>query len=124
MRIFKTKKTIEHSGGITPQGTIFNEEGYYIDEWKEQEMNLNIRVLMTLKWESFNEFFEEINSKPKYKVWDYAVLEAPRGITYIKIDKILIEDNEIKYCPSVYNTYYSEESLRKPTREEYNTYFR
>jgi len=32
MRTFKTKKTIEHSGGITPKGTIFDEEGYYIDE--------------------------------------------------------------------------------------------
>lgn len=123
MRTYKLKKTIEHGEGTTPKGTIFDEEGYYIDEWVKQKMNLEIKILMSLTWKLFDEFFEEINI-PKYRVWDYVVLEAHRWTTYIKIDKILIEDNKIKYCPGVHDTYYSEELLREPTREEYNTYFR
>jgi len=68
------------------------------------------------------EIMEEIK-KPKFKIGDYVVKEAPIWNFYKKIHKIKVVDWVFFYNPE-WCLYDSENSLRKPTQEELDIYFR
>lgn len=64
--------------------------------------------------------------KPKFKIWDYAVHEAPSWISYIKIFSITLGwwgSDKFQYNKD-WCLYTSQDSLRKPTKEELKLYFR
>lgn len=79
-------------------------------------------------WESDDIDLISTILEPKYKIWDYVVEEWKWKSTYMKIHSIKFMESEFRYN-IVYSTdrlhsYYSEENLRIPTKEECQTYFR
>jgi hypothetical protein len=116
--------------------SIFDEEWYYYlkhDWWliKSGYRSKIIKDIIESKNEEnyfvkFQEYFEEIKDKPKYKVWDYVVCdtEDDRKI-YIKIISLVFMYNEFRYnIENQSKTYYLDDSFRLPTPEELETYFR
>jgi len=62
---------------------------------------------------------EEKEKKPKFRVWDYAVVDIANATDYIKINSIVIIEGGICTYDS-----YKEDKLRKPTQAELIKYFR
>lgn len=76
---------------------------------------LNIPISFLIKdW-----YIEEVKEKPKFKVWDYAVVFDAIITQYIKIIEIYKANNGEYF----YN-WNQAKVLRKPTEEELKLYFR
>ena len=103
--------------------SLYNEEWRHIwdvdcDEIKNWGIH-ELMLWMIMYKDSFKEYIEEYieEPKPKFKVWDYAVL-CHLSTEYLKINRIC--KNTYSY---LYN-WYKEEDLRSPTKEELEKYFR
>ncbi len=72
---------------------------------------------------------EEEDKKNKYRIGDYVVVEFPWNITLPLFGKIggiswNKEDGNLQYAIPSFATWFQEEDIRVPTKEELKKYFR
>lgn len=126
----KKNRFIKEFGNISTT-SLYNEKWRYIwnihsDEINYWELNELMQWLILYKdfFKDYIEEYKELPNPPKFKVWDYAVIDDKKFKKYIKIINVVINPKgRIKYNSDSF-WYYAEQELRLPTKEELAKYFR
>ena len=79
---------------------------------------------MYIVWEKDKFKATDDIKKPKYKIWDYVVWKYFEDTIYVKITSIKKDGEKFIYNIDVSWDYFHEDTLRLPTKEELNLYFR
>ena len=136
MKIYKLLVDLYWINWFTPKWGLFNSKWQFIEDWIAKDVNIEVlHKIENLPSYTFPKVFSEIKEninigkiKNKYKIWDYVVEEWKGRNTFMKIHSIKILEKEVRYnivflSENKYS-YYKEEDLRRPTKEELLKFYR
>lgn len=127
MRVNKKILCIKDTIGFK-EWEIYNDSKWYICNIE------TVRCIHTVfhykEWRKYPDYFQEVKEEqeekiPRWKVWDYVVLERNWYKWYYKICYICVKDTDIEYISiSEWWNWYTETDFRDPTQQELKKYFR